>query len=968
MGLYPSAHLQNRIAIPRAFQCRIAGHLASAFVATGILSLSLASNLQAQTSGGSAQLGETYVKAMNAFGSGDFAAALTGLQEMLSSGAEGPAMESVHFSIGAAHFNLREHQKAKAAFERYLKLFPSGSKASDAELNIAHCQALLGENEKAAATLTSLSQKGGPNREQAILTRASLLKEMGKTADAAQILQTFVAEGLKTQESVQAALLLGGVEAGRGERDKALKILEALQGRLLSLVDNPLQLNALAFEVGDAFLHALEMKKALTAYAMVRRKDETVALQQQRIQGLVRRMEANVAAAKADPSRTVELTAANSRLRILLDNARQTLEQAVQAPDLAVALRSRQASAYQEIGRIEEAIILLESVLPAADKSNREASLFSLGSLHARAGDSAESEKALQTLLNEFPQTRNADAALLLLGTQKLQADAYDAAADAFTKLLESHPKSPHAPTAQFVLSNTLFSKGRYPEAIEGYERYLKGWPTGEYAGEAVYRTALARFFQGKYGAALNAFEAIVKNSPDGLYTPDAEYRIAACYQAARKMEEVARRCSLWEARYGDHPTAGDVLALHGDALTALNRLEEAAGLYRKASFCGSSDEVVHYALFEANKHLQRLGKSETAAQMFREFLASKPDHPSNVLAMYWIAKATAKAGKLEEARSFLSEKIRDFIADRSRDAVEQLLAQLSQLCIKAQKPEPSKDGAPQPEVAHDPATVLNKYLNASDFPDTPLVAARIAYAKAELARLQRKPEGFAAAMDGVCDRTPPSALGAALLAQCGDRLLERNQLDKALTFYNELADAFPKSELVEYTYNGRGQIALRQGKPGEALKWFTEAVDKAGATTKLKEVTLGRAQALLETESLDEAKALFEQVASTREWRGESTAEAVFMLGEVLLKKGDLTGAVQYYQRVFVAYQRYERIVARAYIRAAECFEKLHEPDKAAAHYRELLAKPRLASQPEAQTARDRIESMKSAPPPESK
>ncbi len=968
MGFHPTPHPQKQPPEPRAIPLRIAGSLASVCIAAGVFSLSLAPVSSAQTPGGTAQLGETYAKAMNAFGAGDFAAALAGLEEMLSSKAEGPAMESVHFSIAAAHFNLNDPKKAKAAFERYLKLYPNGGRAADAELNMAHCLALLGQKEQAAAALGALAQKGGPNKEQAVLTRASLLKEIGKTADAAQILQTLVAEGFKTQESVQAALLLGAVEAGRGERDKALKILEALQGRLLSLVDNPLQLNALAFEVGDAFLHALEMKKALAAYSMVRRKEETVILQQQRIQGIVRRMEANVAAAKADPARTVELTGVNSRLRVLLDAARLALEQATQAPDQTAALRARQASAYQEIGRLEEAILLLESVLPTADKSNREAGLFSLGSLHARAGDSAASEKILQTLLEEFPQTRNADAALLLLGTQKLQVSAFDEASEAFSKLLASHPKSPHAPTAQFVLANTLFSKGRYPEAIEGYDRYLKGWPSGEYAGEAVYRTALAKFFQGKYGAALAAFESILKNSPDGLYAPDAEYRIAACYQAARKTEEVARRCSLWEARYGDHPTAGDVLSLHGDALTALNKHEEAAALYRKASLCGSSEEVVHYALFEANKQLQRLGQSETAAQMFREFLASKPDHPSNVLAMYWIAKATARAGKLDEARTFLGEKIRDFIADRSRDAVEQLLAQLAQLSLKAQKPAPGADGAPPAEPPHDPAAVLEKHLNASGFPDTPLVAARIAYARAELARLQRKPEAAAAVMDGICDKTPPASLGAALLAQCGDRLLERNELKRAGAFYDELAKAFPKSELLDYAYNGRGQIALKQGKPDEALKWFSDAVDKAGASSKLKDVTLGRAKALLETGSLDEAKALFEQVASTREWRGESTAEAILMLGNVLLKKGDPTGAVQYFQRVFVAYQRHERFVSQAYLLAAECFEKLQEPDKAAAHYRELLAKPRLASLPEAKTARERLDSRKAATPQETK
>jgi TolA-binding protein len=100
----------------------------------------------------------------------------------------------------------------------------------------------------------------------------------------------------------------------------------------------------------------------------------------------------------------------------------------------------------------------------------------------------------------------------------------------------------------------------------------------------------------------------------------------------------------------------------------------------------------------------------------------------------------------------------------------------------------------------------------------------------------------------------------------------------------------------------------------------------------------------------------VFEQVASTREWRGECTAEAVFSLGEVAFAKGDFTTAVQYFQRVFVAYQRYATVVAKAYLRAADCFEKLGEPEKAVAHLREMVSKEKLAALPEVRTAKKRM------------
>ena len=905
----------------------------------------------------SGQAAEVYSKAMAAFSAGDFAGARAGLNEMLTLGADGPGMESVYFSLAAAEFNLGDMLKASGAFERYIKLYPAGTKLVEAQNALAQCYASSGAREKAVALYGEIARKGGAVKAGALLSQGALLREMGKPGQAAEVLQGLVADGLQSPEAVQGALLLGSVEAERGERDKALKILDTLQGRLLNVVDNPLQLNALAFDVGDAFLHAGEFKKALTAYAMVRRIEELAQLQQRRIQSLIRKMESNISAAKADSSKVAELSNANVRLRAQVESAKTAMESALGSKDNLAALRARQASAYQSIGRYEEALLLFESMLDTKDPGVKEEALLNLGSMYARIGMVQEAVQYMQSYLSEFPKGRSADTALFILGSQQLQANAPEPAVVALTRLLKEFPKSSHGELGRFLLGNAQFTLSLFSEALESYQKYLKQSPNGEYAQEADYRSALGRFFLGAYQPALDAFEAYVKKHPEGLFAPDAEYRIAACYQAAGKSAVVAERCAAWEAKYGDHPVAGDVLALHGDALNALERKEEAVVVYRRASLCGTSDEVVQYAVFEANKILQALGRWDVAAEMFREFLAAKPDHPANVSAMYWVARATARAGKPEEAKAFLSGKIRQFISSRERDAVEQLLSQLAQLCAKAPRlGSAGGQAGGAPASGYDAKANLSKYLELGDVVKTPLVKARIWFAEAELARLTRKADVFDAALDRIASEIPPSQLGASLLAQCADRLLAAGKKDRAAEFYKELQRAFPKSELLDYVYNGLGQIALEAGKGEEALRCFVDAVDKAGAASKLKEVTLGQGKALLLLGKVDEAKAILEQVASTREWRGECTAEAVFLLGKVQLGKGDLAGAVQYFQRVFVAYQRYDKLVAQAYIHAAECFEKMNEPEKAVSHYRELASKPRLAALPEVALARKRL------------
>jgi TolA-binding protein len=126
-----------------------------------------------------------------------------------------------------------------------------------------------------------------------------------------------------------------------------------------------------------------------------------------------------------------------------------------------------------------------------------------------------------------------------------------------------------------------------------------------------------------------------------------------------------------------------------------------------------------------------------------------------------------------------------------------------------------------------------------------------------------------------------------------------------------------------------------------------------------MKELSLGKAKTLLALEKFDEAKKVFEQVASVREWRGEATAFSVYSLGEIEAKRQHWAEANAYFQRVYVGYQKFLPWVARAYMRSGECFEKLNKQQEAANTYRELLRNEKLASFAEAAEARKKLEAL---------
>ncbi|MEQ1853628.1 MAG: tetratricopeptide repeat protein, partial [Chthoniobacteraceae bacterium] len=162
--------------------------------------------------------------------------------------------------------------------------------------------------------------------------------------------------------------------------------------------------------------------------------------------------------------------------------------------------------------------------------------------------------------------------------------------------------------------------------------------------------------------------------------------------------------------------------------------------------------------------------------------------------------------------------------------------------------------------------------------------------------------------------------------------------------------------------------------KPIEAAKAYDEAVRAGGATPDASAVRYAsargaelaaadfllkgdalsavgklRAAAELSTERVPAVQTRLTEIAGNRKLRGEATAAAIFTLGEIEQRGGRFPEAIAYYQRVFVSWLKYPAWVARSYLRAAECFDRLGRRKEAIAHLHELMRKAeRLRGQPE--------------------
>jgi TolA-binding protein len=278
--------------------------------------------------------------------------------------------------------------------------------------------------------------------------------------------------------------------------------------------------------------------------------------------------------------------------------------------------------------------------------------------------------------------------------------------------MLQSQPNSKFGDQMRFLLGNAKFLAGKHDEATAEYKKYLNDFPKGQNVEEANYRLALTALFSGKYQEAMDQLKAYMQKYPNGQFVSDAKYRLAVCKYAASLYDEVISDCKAWEREYPKNQQSSEVLALLGDAYGASDRPNDAIPAYINSYKTATTDEVVNYSLFAASKLLQKRGEWDKVADLFKEFIDLKPDSPTVISALYWIGKAKAHEGKMDEAKRLTADTIKKYIADPKRDAVEMLLTQLAQLCVKRKAPAPATETSPAAEdrgtggspVGHRPA------------------------------------------------------------------------------------------------------------------------------------------------------------------------------------------------------------------------------------------------------------------------
>ena len=328
-------------------------------------------------------------------------------------------------------------------------------------------------------------------------------------------------------------------------------------------------------------------------------------------------------------------------------------------------------------------------------------------------------------------------------------------------------------------------------------------------------------------------------------------------------------------------------------------------------------------------------------------------------LAKVEVKRQASIAEQKKRALKILSDAVAESINDRKQEGTEKLIVFLAEkLARKIKRVKAGTKPEPGAYTSVEAEKELTKLLRLEENRSSLVAQARGFFALGQLAVFTREPEKTAANFAKIAANFKAEELNPTILGLVGDSLLAKGDNKKAADYFGYILEHSRSSEYADYGFAGLAEIAFANKKYAEALSLCNEAIDNNILMSKELDLRFTRARALAELAKYKEAKDEFEEIAKTKEWRGEKTAASLYWLGLMAERQAtDEKGyneAIAYYRRCFMTWKKYEVWAAKSYFASAKLFAtKLNQKDAAKVLLKEMLEKDRIKDTREAEEAK---------------
>ncbi|MEM7384928.1 MAG: tetratricopeptide repeat protein [Verrucomicrobiota bacterium] len=746
-----------------------------------------------------------------------------------------------------------------------------------------------------------------PRREEALLLYGSLF-----------LLDGQVDEGIAFLEKQRASWKSGGAEM---RCRSSLLILKALTGsdqwdRALALVreeyphlDSYAQVvsfQTLGLDLGARLLRAKRYREAIVALQRIAPRERLLTLQTRRLADLKEEVKA-ASAREGGAGRAF-------RLEGIIRREERELARFREIDDWDLAVRLRLARAYQGLGRLFEAGLVLEAILmeePGENRALLEAAGLGLVQCWSRLKrwDRVASAADRYDRLFGKEDSKRAALVLFLKAESFRERSLWSDARSLYESLEKGFPDSPLQSKARLLRAICLLSEERFDESIGLLGEIEKGFPReSEVLDSVAYWRAMAFSFGGNHLESLKASQDYQNRFPKGKYAEDAAFREAF---SAHALADYSLGIALFEAfikTHGKGRYRDEALLLTGDAHLARGDLDEGMASYARIS--EGSVRFFEDGWFKTGKALRLSDQVEAMRGHFTEFVEERPGSGRLAEAAYWVGWSHEQTGDRERARRLYRQLIDEHGDDPEQRSVEELLLALGRLhpgeerevfiqrfradWRRKQKGRKSGEGALEVRMLWAFSQLGGE---ASKRQDWLLDAARLVDSRIH---------------------------GPLIAADCAEARLASGHDQLAEKLFLNLRRWHPAAVEMDRVYFGLATIAHRRERDKEAIGLIDRLRRRAvGSPLMGKGLLLQAACEENQGEPLAARKTLRSLLEA--EWSGSrDRAEALVRLGRLWAQGGDDRKAAACLERVYVAYGRHRDLVEMAYDERVACLQRL--------------------------------------------
>ena len=805
------------------------------------------------------------------------------------------AAKAQHYA-GVCHLQLKQLDKAAAAFEAVVKKYPDFALLQDAYLNLGWCQYSLGSQQvegayaKAAATFTELVKKfpDSQHAEQALFYAGEAEYNLGKKKEAiaaySQLVKRFPQGKLRadalyalgvTQEELDQHQAAGKTYdsfleefpdhdlANEVRMRKAETVLlagdfaaaEKMFGQIaeregFAATDHALYRQAFCLSKLDRFADAAALYARIAAEFAQSKYAADAAMSAGRCYYRVEQyseaatwFQKVVEGASSD-----RVEAAHWLCRIHLRD--QQPEQAIELakrilPDagddpFAIRLEMDQADAlYESKAARDQAVAMYLKI--AEDHPQHELAAQALynaafGALELGRHD--EGLKHAAAFLQAYPAHRLTPDVHYVAAECHLQRSEYAEAEKLYAQLIQSATDHPDRETWQVRLGLAIYLQKNYADAIAALEPLVGELNKADNQAQAQFVLGVSRFYLEQFDAAVQALLASAKANPRWKQADEAMLFLA---RALRRLDRTKDAIQVIEKLLADFPRSrlrDQIHYRYGEFSYAAEDYQTAIAQYDAVPQADAQSPFVPYAMYGKGWAQLKARDHSAAVESFRALLKSHPEHDLVAEARLALGMSLRQAGALDEA-------------------VQAIDAYLS-----GEPAEPGKSDALYERGLAEVA--LKKFVQAAEtfqqlLADNPQYAAadkvmyELAWAYKSVPDEAKNAESVAA-FAKLAEQYPDSPLAAEANFHVGESLYEQAEYAAAAKAYTAAKRQSSPGELREKATYKLGWSLFQDKKYQPALEQFAEQASDQPQGDLAADALFMKAECLFRLEKYDAA------------------------------------------------------------------------------------------------------------------